>query len=158
MPFDKSSLSAKLDDIQSLNGVRAVEPGGAPAAQESPAVAAQTGISGSDAKAFEAAGWTFVEAKQAAEPGRGVVVDSDGHLKILSDALNVKFDPSLSRDAVEGILSQHGLSIRRDMKFAPNLFLVEGKTDNTVSTAKSLNRRDDVVYAEPVLIEPLKGR
>ncbi|MET0878451.1 MAG: hypothetical protein ABWY14_15010 [Tardiphaga sp.] len=163
MASDKVDLSAKLDNISTVDDIRAVAPGAAVVAadhQEAATVAAASGVDAGEAQAFEQAGWTFVKADKTvdADAAHGVVVDGDGHLKILSNALNVRFDPELSRSAVEGILGEHDLSIRRDMGFAPNLFLVTGVGGNTVTKAKSLNELDSVVYAEPVLIEPLKGR
>src|SRR5262245_45836253 len=163
MQPDKSGLAAKLEQIQSLDDVRAVAPGVDVAAgdrQEGSSLAAERGLNPGDAKAFEKAGWTFVKPGQGSAPAadHDVVVDADGHLKVVGHALNVKFDPSLSRDAAEGILGRYGLSIRREMGFAPNLFLVTGAQDDIVSKAKSLNQLDGVVYAEPVLIEPIQGR
>ncbi|MEA2895553.1 MAG: hypothetical protein QOJ84_1168 [Bradyrhizobium sp.] len=163
MASDKVDLSAKLENLHSLDHIRAVAPGGKVATgdhKEAAAIAAESGADAEEAKTFEKAGWTFVKAVDAgaAEEDHGVVVDSDGHLKILSNALNVKFDPKLSRSAVEDILGHHDLSIRRDMGFAPNLFLVTGATGDAVTKAKSLNQLESVVYAEPVLIEAIKGR
>jgi hypothetical protein len=163
MASDKIDLSAKLQNIHSLDDIRAVAPGGIVAGEdqrEAATMAAEIGVNAEDARTFENAGWTFVKATHAdtAEAEHGVVVDGDGHLKILSNALNVKFDPALSRSAVEDILGHHDLSIRRDMGFSPNLFLVTGQGGDTVTKAKSLNQLDSVVYAEPVLIEAIKGR
>ena len=165
MPSDKVDFSAKLERLHSLDDIRAVAPGGAVANDQSreaaTTVAAKVGVDASDAEAFEKAGWTFVKADAATKAGErdhGVVVDGDGHLKILSDALNVKFNATLGRGAVEDILGQHNLSIRRDMGFSPNLFLVTGAGGDVMAKAKSLNQLDSVLYAEPVLIEAIKGR
>jgi len=159
----KVDFSAKLEGLHNLDGLRAVAPGSSVPAEgrkEATEIAAKSGVDAADAKAFEQAGWTFVDAGNgpAGENEHGVVVDRDGHLKILSDALNVKFSPTLSRSTVENILGQHDLSIRRDMGFSPNLFLVSGAGEDAVGKAKSLNKLDSVVYAEPVLIEVIKGR
>jgi hypothetical protein len=163
MALDKVSLSAKLQNIHRLDEIRAVAPGGIVGGEDhrdAAKIAAEKGGNVEEAEIFEKAGWTFVKATDAdsAEADHGVVVDGDGHLKILSNALNVKFDPTLSRNAVEEILGQHKLSIRRDMGFSPNLFLVMGIGGDAVSKAKSLNQLDSVLYAEPVLIEAIKGR
>jgi hypothetical protein len=163
MASDKADFSTKLDGLQSLESVRAVAPGSSVPAEGrkvSTDIAAMSGVDAADAKAFEQAGWTFVDAGNApaGEKEHGVVVDRDGHLKILSDALNVKFSPTLSRSTVENILGQHDLSVRRDMGFSPNLFLVTGAGEDAVAKAKTLNKLDSVVYAEPVLIEAIKGR
>jgi hypothetical protein len=165
MASDKLDFSAKLERMHSLDDIRAVAPGATVANAESreaaTTIAAKMGVDASDAEAFEKAGWTFVKASEApkvAGADHGVVLDGDGHLKILSDALNVKFDAALGRSAVEDILGQHDLSIRRDMKFSPNLFLVTGTSGDVMAKAKSLNQLDSVLYAEPVLIEAIKGR
>jgi hypothetical protein len=153
----------KLQKIRRLVHVRAVAPGRSVAVEErqpASSVAAESGVDAGDATAFEKAGWTFVKAAQAdpTEADHSVVVDGDGHLKILGNALNVKFDPSLPRAIIEDILSRHGLSIRRDMGFAPNLFLVGAREGDIMSKVDSLNALNNVEYAEPVLIEPMKSR
>jgi hypothetical protein len=162
MPSDKVDFSAKLERLHSLDDIRAVAPGGVAnerSREAATAIAAKVGVDASDAEAFEKAGWTFVKADASVKAGdHAVVVDGDGHLKILSDALNVKFNAALGRSAVENILEQHDLSIRRDMGFSPNLFLVAGTGGDMMAKAKSLNQLDSVLYAEPVLIEAIKGR
>src|SRR5262245_40273055 len=163
MTFDKSGIFDKLKKIRPLSDVRAVAPGRAVAGEERQAastIAAETGVDAGEATAFENAGWTFVKGAQgeSADADHRVVVDGDGHLKILSNALNVKFDPSLSRSMIEDILNRHGLSIRRDMGFSPNLFLVTGAEGDVISKLQSLNQLKNAEYAEPVLIEPMKAR
>ena len=44
------------------------------------------------------------------------------------------------------------------MGFSPNLFLVTGIGGEADRRRKSLNQLDSVLYAEPVLIEAIKGR
>jgi hypothetical protein len=163
MTSGKFDLSAKLESLHSLEDIRAVAPGASVIAhdrKEASEIAAKKGVDAEDARAFEQAGWTFVQAGHAptGDAEHAVFVDADGHLKILSNALNVKFEPSLSRNSVEKILDQHDLSIRRDLGFSPNLFIVTGAGDDAVAKAKSLNQLDSVLYAEPVLIDVLKGR
>ena len=163
MALDKAALAAKLTRIQNLHDIGAVAPGAAVAAanrQQGTFLAAEKGLNAGDALAFEKAGWTFVRrGRDAASPTEhDVVIDTDGHLKVVGHALNVKFQPTLSREAAEKILGCYGLSIRRAMGFSPNLFLATGTQDDIVSKARSLNQLDSVVYAEPVLIEAIKGR
>jgi len=163
MTFDKSGIFAKLKKIRPLADVRAVAPGRAVPGEErqtASTIAAETGVDAGEATAFENAGWTFVKGAhgETADADHRVVVDGDGHLKILSNALNVKFDPSLPRSMIEDILNRHGLSIRRDMGFSPNLFLVTGAEGDVISKLQSLNQLKNVEYAEPVLIEPMKAR
>jgi hypothetical protein len=163
MTFDKSRIFDKLKRIRPLAHVRAIAPGGAVPREERQTasnIAAETGVDAGEAKAFENAGWTFVKGAEAetADTENRVVVDGDGHLKILSNTLNVKFEASLSRTMIEDILNRHGLSIRRDMGFSPNLFLVTGADGDVMSKVQSLNQLKNVEYAEPVLIEPMKSR
>jgi hypothetical protein len=163
MVVDKADIAAKLQSIQNVSGVRAVAPGVEVAAKDRQAaasVAAQKGLDPDEAAAFEKAGWTFVKPRltHEAEGDHDVIVDVDGHLKVVGHALNVKFDPALTREAAERILGCFGLGIRRALGFAPNLFLVTGNESDFVSKAKSLNQLDGVVYAEPVFIEPIEGR
>jgi hypothetical protein len=163
MTFDKTGIFDKLRKIRPLAHVRAIAPGRAVSDEERESaskIAAETGVDAGEAKAFEKAGWTFVKGAEAEAPDADhrVVVDGDGHLKILSNTLNVKFEASLSRTMIEDILNRHGLSIRRDMGFSPNLFLVTGTDGDVMSKVQSLNQLNNVEYAEPVLIEPMKPR
>jgi hypothetical protein len=161
MNLEKSNVFAKLENIRTLDGVCAIEPD---FASDFPAGASisttQNAINLSDAQAFENAGWKFIMTEKPClnKAVHDVVVDHDGHLKILTRALNVKFGPSVSKTVIETILGRFRLSMRRNMRFSPNLFLVEDFTGNAISTAKSLNKLDDVVYAEPVLIEAIGQR
>jgi hypothetical protein len=160
MSSPKDDLTARLEKIQPVSGIRAIAPTEAAKGasfESASTVAEQNAVDRSEALAFEEAGWKF-----ARNPGgtaeSNVVVDNDGRLKIVTDALNVKFEPSVSRGDVESILKEHGLSVRRDMKFSPNLFTVSGAGGGTVEKAKTLNNLDKVLYAEPVLIEALGRR
>jgi len=159
MTFAKDRLAVRLDNIQPISGIHAISPTSQAegAHLESAATVAQeNSLDSREALAFEKAGWKF--AKTASATGSpNVVIDNDGRMKVLTNALNVKFDPSLPRSDVESILSRNRLSVRRDLGFSPNLFLVTGDGD-AVEKAKLLNDLDDVVYAEPVLIEALGHR
>ena len=161
MSDETKKFTARLDALSSVTGIRAVAPGGELQGghQQAETVTAESVAAPADAEAFEKAGWTFVKAApDNADVGHGVVVDADGHMKILSDALNVKFDPALSQGEVTNILASHDLSIRRNMGFAPNLYVVSGSGGDALTNAKSLNALESVVYAEPVMIEPITGR
>ncbi|TMJ00062.1 MAG: hypothetical protein E6G97_20995 [Alphaproteobacteria bacterium] len=160
MGSPKDNLAAKLGMIQPLSGIRAIAPNvTAEGLQLEPAatIAEQNALDQGEALAFEQAGWKFARTEGKAGDAN-VVVDNDGRLKIVSDTLNVKFDSAMSRSAVESLLNRYGLSVRRDLGFSPNLFIVSGTGGDTVETAKLLNNLDDVVYAEPVLIEAIGSR
>ena len=161
MNLEKSHVFAQLENIRTVHGVCAFAPNLAPdALAGAPASTAQHAINSSDARAFEKAGWRFVRTERPCsnKAAHDVVVDKDGHLKILTHALNVKFGPSVPHTMIESILGRFRLSKRRNLAFSPNLFLVEDRTGDAISTAKSLNELDDVVYAEPVLIEAIGRR
>ena len=163
MAFDKVEIASKLLKIHNLSGVRAVAPGSQVADQDRETawqLAAETGVDPADAMAFEKAGWTFVRPSLAGETegNYDLVIDVDGHLKVVGHALTVKFDPALSRGVAESILNQYGLSISRQLGFSPNLFVVIGAQDDIMSKARLLNQQSSIIYAEPMLIEPIGGR
>lgn len=160
MNSTKDNLAARLESIQPLSGIQAIAPDSTIkglSIQSASDLALHNALDHKEALAFEEAGWKFAKTKNDPDSAN-VVVDTDGRLKIVSDALNVRFEPSIARSDVDSILGIYGLSVRRDLGFAPNLFLVTGKTANVVNVAKELNSLDKVVYAEPVLIEALGGR
>jgi hypothetical protein len=160
MATSKDTVAARLEKIQSVSGIRAIAPNGETQGLhlETPsAVAQQNSLDQEGARAFEEAGWKFARTQNEADDAN-VVVDNDGRMKVMTDLLNVKFDPSMSRSDVDSILKQHSLSVRRELKFSPNLFTVSGPGAGTMEKAKTLNNLDKVLYAEPVLIEALSRR
>jgi hypothetical protein len=160
MDFSKGNLAARLDKIQPVLGIRAIAPNAEAQGLELESasnLATQNSLDQKEALAFEQAGWKFARAESTAGHSN-LVVDNDGRLKIVSNAINVKFAPAVSRSDVESILNDHGLSVRRDLKFSPNLFTVSGTSGDTVQKAKTLNNLDKVLYAEPVLIEAIGQR
>lgn len=160
MDSSKDSAAARLAKIQPVSGIRAIAPNTEAQGvhlESASAVAKQNSLDQDEARAFEEAGWKFARTEDTSSGGN-VVVDNDGRLKIVSDLLNVKFDPSMSRNEVETVLKQFGLSVRRDLKFSPNLFTVSGPGGETMEKARTLNDLDQVLYAEPVLIEAISQR
>jgi hypothetical protein len=160
MGSSKDSLAARLEQIQPVSGIRAIAPNAEAEGlnlESASAVAEQNALDQNEARAFEAAGWKFARTESKAGESN-VVVDNDGRLKIVSDLLNVKFDPSMSRSDVESFLRQYGLSVRRDLKFSPNLFTVRSSDADVMQKARTLNNLDKVLYAEPVLIEAMGQR
>jgi hypothetical protein len=160
MDKSKDSFAAKLESIQPVAGIRAIAPNAdAKGVQldSARAIAELSSLDEKETRAFEDAGWKFVRTDDRAGDSN-VVVDNDGRLKVVSNSLNVKFDPSMSRTDIDSVLAQHGLSVRRDLKFSPNLFTVTGSDGGTVEKAITLNSLDKVLYAEPVLIEAIGQR
>jgi hypothetical protein len=161
MRLDKNDIFARLGNIQTIEGVRAIAPNVSAGVRSSGSVLDGRDLANTiDMRAFEKAGWIFVGPDKPcpAASAHDVVVDGDGHLKILAHALNVKFRPAASGSMVDDILARFSLSKRRAMGFSPNLFLVDDPSHNAISTAKALNQLDDVLYAEPVLIEAIGSR
>lgn len=165
MSFTKNNVTTKLASLQPLSGVRAFGPetdvksikigkGGSIASAST--LARENQLDLTEATAFEKAGWKFAKMPQGV--GNVVVDQGDGRMKIVADALNVKFDSSLPRSKVDSILGKYGLVVKRDYGFSPNLFVVSGGATDAVATAKKLNSVDGIVYAEPVLIEALGRR
>ncbi len=122
--------------------------------------------------AFERANWLFVE--PSAELARGVATRSlpggadtagavfrkdNGELLVGTNLLTVKLRPELSVAVAEAKLEQAGLEILRQLRFAPNLYeaaVVAG--GDVLEVANRLHEDDEVVYAEPVMIEHVPQR
>jgi hypothetical protein len=166
MMTDKETLAEKLDDLKRVEGVSAVPPGPPGTVENGPGRAPQAVLMlpRDDVDNFTRAGWAFVESTSRVNQtgARPVFKDSDGHLKIDSGNLNVRFAGEASVPEIESLLKDHGLLIRRQLGFAPNLYTVgpsqaDAVTDS-VEIAKLLTTSQKVEYAEPVLIEALGGR
>ena len=160
MGSPKDTVAARLKKIHPVSGIRAIAPDAEAQGlhlESASAVAKRNALDQEEARAFEEAGWKFARTESKADDSN-VVVDNDGRLKIVSGLLNVKFDPSMSRSDVESLLGKYGLSVRRDLKFSPNLFTVSGSGGDAMRNARKLNNLDKVLYAEPVLIEAVGQR
>lgn len=163
---DKETLVEKLDDLIRVEGVSAVPPGPVGTVGSGPVRMPQavSMLPREDVDNFTRAGWAFVESTPRINQtgARPVFKDSDGHLKIDSGNLNVRFAGEASISEIERLLKEHGLLIRRQLGFAPNLYTVGPKQANTVTnsveTAKLLTTFQKVEYAEPVLIEAFGAR
>lgn len=163
--MDKSDVVRRLSGLKTVPDLRARPPGEAAegAAPSSETVAAKLPERSEavldDVRSFVEAGWTFSEADAGTVPeGFGVVLDTDGHLKLAGTGLTARFAPDLDRGTVEEIAEGLGLTIRREVKFAPNTFQFSTEGEAALDIARSLNDRDDVLYAEPDLLEPMRSR
>ncbi len=77
----------------------------------------------------------------------------DGQLLIGTDRLSIKLDPLLPEAAAKAKLEQLELKTIRQLRFAPNLFLVEIPPHSDVlDIANQLIQDPQVVYAEPEMI------
>jgi hypothetical protein len=159
--MDKSDVVRRLQAIEKLSGLRAAPPG---TAQEAlPLSKAQLmdklpkRTESDDVQSLEDAGWTFQSTENAPGDAFEVVLDSDGHIKLASPSLTVRFAPEMSGEEISATLREFGLTVRRELKFSENTFVLDAVASG-IDAARILNMRDDVVYAEPNLIEPIKKR
>ena len=118
-----------------------------------------------DLRAFRRAGWHFVVGADAVSGGelRRVYRDRGGRLLIEGRRLTVRFAAEVSEARIKEVLGNHGLSVKRRLGFAPNLFEVACAEDaepfdDIVELARGVAGHREVVYAEPALIEALQGR
>lgn len=162
---DEATRLAQLDALKRVEGVCAVPPDtrGQAARDEAVGLAVSDALVPGEVDEFLNAGWAFVdEAHRTSGNLRHVYRDGDGQLKIDSGSLNVRFVEEVSTEEIAKLLNAHHLSIKRQLKFAPNLFTVgtEAGADGSdaVDAARRLSSLEAVKYAEPVLIESLGGR
>lgn len=112
-----------------------------------------------DLRAFQEAGWTFDTPEyNHSDAGFDVLLDADGHLKLVGRALTVKIDQELDRKAIEALLSRWHLRLRRELGLSPNTFLLEAEEGSALNAAQALNGLSEVIYAEPSLVEPIQAR
>lgn len=168
--MDKKAIDKRLRKMEPLRDLKAIPPGvagGQDAEVRSPEIdrSSRDRVPLDDVKAFEEAGWKLrsvypasAKKKDGAPTEFEVVVDTDGRLKVLSDSMNVKFSRNMSEDVLQSILREYDLSVRRSLEFSPNTYTLDSKSGESLAKAKSLNARQDVEYAEPILIEIMKSR
>lgn len=163
----KNDVARKLDDLELIRGVEALPPQPQPEGKSRVAASEPAELSSlpsRDLELFRQGGWTFVKdaASQGEDMARPLFRDSDGHVKIDSGSISVRFAEDVSERDIEALLGEHGLKVGRKLGFAPNLFTVRpmpGRSvANSVEIAKALSKSNDVEYAEPVLIEALEKR
>lgn len=157
-------VAKALERMSEIEGVAAVPPSEAVAISIEDAPTTLRNFSGSaadDARSFEKAGWRFVSTshKTAVRDQRKLFRSSDRRLMIGGRRLTVKFQPDVDGKTISEILARHGLSIKRKLRFGGSLFSVgDAESGDIVQAAKRLAEHDQVVYAEPEMIEPLSGR
>ncbi|MBX9949407.1 MAG: hypothetical protein K2Y39_09590 [Candidatus Obscuribacterales bacterium] len=165
----REKVEAELAKVKKIDGVKALPPsssrkedlmsqGDYPAKLQSILHEAPDG----EFAAFLKAGWSFVEeSSNRAEAGNSVYRRSDGQIVIAGPTLNVRLAENLSDEECRNFLSELGLSVKRQLKFAPNLFVVvmdEERSEDLVSLCLNLMSKPQVLYAEPSFIENLSGR
>ena len=117
-------------------------------------------------RAFEDAGWSFVEPPDAADvgaeiPRSKVFVRTGGRLALDTNRLVVQLHGDLSQQQADKILKPYGCRVLSTLGFAPSMFRVE-VTDSahgdTLDVANALTVSGVCRFAEPELLEIMSGR
>ncbi len=91
-----------------------------------------------------------------------VLVDQHSREPVLyTENLFVKFRDDKSRDQSLAVLREAGLTVKRELPYAPNAFFVaapEGTGQRVFAIADELLRREDVEYCHPELVRRLGRR
>lgn len=164
---NREKIEAVLNDFKKIHGLKALPPSfnaktmsknDCPAKVQSVLREAPH----ADFAPFLKAGWTFVEeSSNRCEEGKSVYCRSDGQIVIAGANLNVRLNANMSDEDSRNFLSDLGLSIKKQLKFAPNLFVVaidKEKSEDMVALCLRLMSNAQVVYAEPNFIENLSSR
>ena len=136
------------------------------------APATELWMSPEEAGAFAQARWVFVEpsaetarALAANEPVPGadvagkVVRRPNGRFGVVTRRLTVQLSPDVSPDEAEEVLAALRLSVVRRLRFAPNLFEVEGIGHaDALEVSVALDPDARVALAEPSIIEHVPAR
>jgi hypothetical protein len=131
----------------------------------------QLHVSPEELEVFENAGWMFSSAAESSDFQRGssimehntssaaVFRREDGGIMIGTKVLTIKLKPELSSEIIERKLADKKLSVKRHLKFAPNLFEVNVSDEvDPIDEANKLRNDKDFIYAEPVMIEHMAQR
>lgn len=129
-----------------------------------------------EARGLRESGWVFVRpgsstdgtsddvAAESAlsEPAREVgtvYTQTDGHLLIGTRSVVVQFDAELSEDEARARAAERGLSIVRELRFAPNQFEVTAPAGaDVLDVANELHESGGTVFAEPSFVEYIGQR
>ena len=85
--------------------------------------------------------------------------DADGNWMIGTGSITVRLKEELAQPAVDKALSRYGLSVKRQLKFAPNLYEAEAATpDQALKVAQAASHDEQFVYAEPTMLRQLSHR
>lgn len=160
-----------LEDVVAVRvaaGVRGVTPD----AFGTPSATAERTIDDPTLAAFRDANWLFVtpspDVSRSVEEGAAVhdtdqvgrvVRQPDGTVAVATQRLNVQLSEDLSAAEAQRALADAGLTVRNELRFAPNLFEVDAQAGED-SLAASVRLHDDprFVFAEPAFIEHIPAR
>lgn len=137
-----------------------------------PARHAEQRLNEGSLEAFRNANWVFVsptpEVSRRVNEGLSVrdteqvgqvVRRGDGSVGVATRKLNVQLSESISADQAQQVLADAGLTVSRQLRFAPNLFEVDAPAGED-SLAASVRLHDDsrFTFAEPAFIEHIPAR
>lgn len=113
--------------------------------------------------AFQDAGWNFqtndAVVKDGADSFAKVYLKSNGRMVLGTNRLSVRVSPQLSEQEARDLLERQGYTIREQLKFAPNLFIVSAPAgQDAVETASHLAALPRIEFAEPEFVEQILGR
>jgi hypothetical protein len=155
----------RLVELDDLVAVRRSDGRLAPdAANEVPESLARA-VSPEQVEAFHRAGWVFKRRDPAAPASDAedaqVFVRPTGGLVLGTNRLTVQLRDDPTEDEANALLRAHGVRVARRLTFAPGLFeaeLTERGTGDAIDAVNELAASDEVVFAEPELIEQLVRR
>lgn len=163
--MNKAKILQRLSNVETMTEVLAVPPDRASKTPSSDSrgvfdrlhMPAEQALA--DIKLLENAGWTFHIPEDTHEDGAyRVVKDSDGHVKIEGKTLTVRLKEEVPSSSAQSLFDIMGLRVRRKLGLLPNTFLLEQVHGSAIECAKALNKHDEVLFAEPNLVEPIRGR
>ena len=163
--MDKSSLKRRLEKMEQFVDVSVAPPDKRLKTPESDLadlvdrLGVQSKHAHTDLTQLKDAGWSFSVGKRSTEENDFELVrDIDGHLKLAGRALTIKFQPELDRSEIDAFFERHSVKVRREFPFSKNTFLVDVGDEKVLEKAKALNELEQVLYAEPNLVEPITSR
>ena len=126
---------------------------GAPASDDTP-----DGLPTDDVESFRGAGWAFTA--RPAQEARPVYRDEAGHLLIAGKQMTLKFADGMDSSSIGDYLRRRSLTEVRRTGIRRDRYVVEpARPDSDVVDAcRSLEGDDEIAWAEPDLVEAIKGR
>ena len=125
-----------------------------------------------EAQALEADGWLFVRPASPIAAARvsrdlpdqldgisAVYQQADGHVLLGTPTLTVQFEPGLTEGDARARLDRLGLTVVRELRFAPNQFEVRIPAGaDQLDVANTLQEQEGTVHAEPTFVEYIGQR
>ncbi|MFC5379256.1 S8 family serine peptidase [Aquipuribacter nitratireducens] len=131
---------------------------------------AELDVDAEEARGLRESGWLLVrpvagltarggDLPEAAEDVGTVFTQADGHVLIGTRSIVVQFDPELSEEEARARAAQRGLTIVRELRFAPNQFEVAAAAgEDVLEVANDLQESGETVFAEPSFVEYIGQR